>query len=48
MGYEFIEEIDVCNERPPTCDWKDFIPMARKEDSMLIRISKIKERKLSV
>ena len=44
MGYKIIEEIDICNERPPTCDWRDFIPLARKEDSLLIRISKIEER----
>lgn len=48
MGYEFMEETDVYTERPPTCNWMDFIPMDRKEDPLFIRISKIKEKKLSV
>ena len=30
-------------ERLLTCDWMDFIPMDRKEESMYIRYSKIKE-----
>ena len=43
IGYKFVEEGDVCTERLPTCDWMDYIPMDRKEESLFIRISKIKE-----
>ena len=43
MGYTFVEDGDVCTERLPTCDWMDYIPMDRKEESLFIRISEIKE-----
>ena len=48
MGYKFVEEGDVCTERLPTCDWMDFIPMVRKEESMCIRIRKIKRQAVIV
>ena len=38
-----MEEGDVSNIRPLTCDWMDFIPMWRSEDPLLIRCSEIKE-----
>ena len=38
MSYKFVEKSDVCTERPPTCDWMDFILMDRKKDSLYIWI----------
>ena len=26
LGYEIIEEGDVCTERPVTCNWMDYVP----------------------
>ena len=43
MGYKCVEEGDVCTERLPTFDWINFIPLNREDDSLYIRISKIKE-----
>ena len=43
MEYQYMEEGDVSDLRPLTCDWMDFIPMWRSEDPLLIRCSEIKE-----
>ena len=43
LGYEIMEEEEVCTERPLTCNWMDFIPKGEKEDSLCLRISKIKK-----
>lgn len=43
MEYHYMEETDVSNLRPLTCDWMDFIPMWRDEDPLFIRCSEIKE-----
>ena len=46
LGYEIIEEGDVCTERPVTCNWMDYVPRvlgSEKEDSLYIRISEIKK-----
>ena len=38
-----MEEGDVSNLQPLTCDWMDFILMWRSEDPLLIQCSEIKE-----
>ena len=43
LGYEIMQEGDVCLERPVTCDWMDYVPEGGKEDFLCIRMSKIKE-----
>ena len=43
IKFRIMEEDEVFNERPLTCNWMDFIPMSKKEDPLFIRTSKIKE-----